>query len=90
MVTFAIIGAIAGALLGIRFKVLVLIPAILVATVVVIITGHQIGQHVLAIVLSALATISALEIGYMVGCVVRVKVLPSAPNTWHFPSAKAH
>lgn len=89
MVTFAIIGAIAGALLGLRFRVLALMPAILVATAAVIITSHH--QHALAIVLTVLATISSLQLGYMVGCVIRVKAptYPAAPNTVRYPSASA-
>ena len=89
MVTFVVIGAIAGALMSMRLKVLALIPVIFVATVVVILIGHHIGQHVLAIALYALATIAALQIGYMLGCVVRAKVpaYPAVANALHLPSA---
>jgi hypothetical protein len=87
MVTFAIIGALAGALLGLRFRVWALIPASLVAIVAVIATGH--GQHVLSTVLTALATIVSLQIAYTVGCAIRAKVpiYRAASNTVHFPSA---
>jgi hypothetical protein len=87
--TIAIIGAIAGALLGMRFRVLALFPAMLFAILLVIATGH--GRHLLAVVLTALATIAALQIGYMAGCVVRVKIAtsPPAPSSVHFPSVSA-
>jgi hypothetical protein len=39
MLVFVITGAIAGILLGVRFKVLVLVPAFLVAAVVIILNG---------------------------------------------------
>ena len=88
MVSLVIIGAIAGALLSLRFKVLALIPAILVAPMVAIILGHQIGEHLGAITLTAFATIASLQIGYMLGCVVRAKVAsdPAAASTMHWPS----
>lgn len=74
MMTFVIIGAIAGAVLGMRFRVLALIPAVLVATVVVVISSH--GRHLLAIVLTALATTAALEVGYAVGALFGSKCRP--------------
>jgi hypothetical protein len=86
MVIFATIGAIAGALLGARFKVLVLIPATLIAVVAVIATCRS--QHLPAIALAALATTVSLQIGYMAGCGFRFKV----QGTGHIPSTspKAH
>ena len=41
MVVFLSIGTIAGVLLGLRFKVFVLAPAILLATGVIIASGHE-------------------------------------------------
>ena len=92
MVTFVIIGAIAGAVLSTRFRVLALIPAIVVATFVVILGGHHIGQHGLAIVLTLFATIASLQIGYLLGCVVRAKASSYPASTVHWPSVgrKAH
>jgi hypothetical protein len=88
MITLVIIGAIAGAVLSIRFRVLALVPAILVATVIVIMLGHHIGQHLGAIALTALATIASLQIGYMLGCVARAKAppYPAAASPVHWPS----
>ena len=40
MMVFLIIATIAGTLLGLRFKVFVLVPAVLIASVAVIIAGH--------------------------------------------------
>jgi hypothetical protein len=68
MMIFIIIGTLAGILLGLRFKVFVLVPAILIAACAIIVTGH--GLKV--IVLTALATAAVLQIGYILGCVVRV------------------
>jgi hypothetical protein len=64
------IGAMAGILLGLRFKVFVLIPATLIAACTIIAMGHGFK----AIVLTTLTTAALLQIGYVLGCVVRVHV----------------
>ena len=68
MMVFLIIATIAGTLLGLRFKIFVLVPAVLIASVAVIITGHGLR----AIFVTVLATTALLQIGYIFGCVVRV------------------
>jgi hypothetical protein len=68
MMFFFIIGTVAGILLGLRFKVFVLIPAILIAAGAIIVTDHE--PRVIA--LTMLATAALLQIGYILGCVVRV------------------
>jgi hypothetical protein len=66
---FLVTGAIAGIILGLRFKVLVLVPAILLATVVIIANG---SSHKLSvIVLTVVGTVVSLQIGYIVGCILR-------------------
>ena len=70
MLVFLIIGAIAGIMLGVRFKVLVLVPAFLLATVIIIIvngSSHSLG----AIVLTVLGTVASLQVGYIVGSILR-------------------
>jgi hypothetical protein len=67
MIVF-LIAAIAGILLGLRFKVFVLVPAVLIAAGVAIIIGHGLKM----VVLTMLATTALLQIGYILGCVVRV------------------
>jgi hypothetical protein len=64
MEIFLIVGAIAGIWLGTRFKVFVLLPAILVTAGIVIASGHSL--------LTWLGTVALLQIGYLVGCVLRV------------------
>jgi hypothetical protein len=68
MIGFLIIAAIAGILLGLRFKVFVLVPAVLIAAGVVIIIGHGLKM----VALTMLAITALLQIGYILGCVVRV------------------
>ena len=63
MLVFLITGAIAGILLGLRFKVLVLVPAFLVAMVVIILNGS--GRTLGTIVLTVLGTLVSLQIGLL-------------------------
>ena len=65
MIYFFAIGTIVGILLGLRFKVFVLVPATLTAACAVIAMGH--GTK--TIVVTLLATTALLQIGYVLGCV---------------------
>jgi hypothetical protein len=69
MAFFLITGAIAGVLLGLRFKVLVLVPASVLAAVVMIIS--QSGQKLSTIVLTLVGTVVSLQIGYVAGGILR-------------------
>ena len=72
MISFLAIGAVVGIILGLRFKVLVLVPASLLSTGVVTAVGLLDGQHLKLIALTAVAVAALLQIGYVVGCVVEV------------------
>jgi Na+(H+)/acetate symporter ActP len=67
MMTFFIIGTIIGILLGLRFKVFVLVPATLIIASAVGATG---GGKTVAVTM--LATAVLLQVGYVLGAVVRV------------------
>ena len=69
MVAFFIIATIAGLLLALRFKVFVLVPAILLAALAVIASGQQ---PIVTIALTLVGTVVLLQIGYFVGGTVRV------------------
>jgi hypothetical protein len=70
MMLFAIIGTLAGVLLGLRFKVLVLIPFILMLACAIIATGD--GWR--AIALTIFVTAVLVQIGYLLGLAGRVWV----------------
>jgi hypothetical protein len=79
MLVFLITGAVAGILLGSRFKVLVLVPAFLVAMAVIILNGS--GNTLGSIVLTVLGTLVSLQIGYIIGSILRAfarEYLPAA------------
>ena len=62
------IGTIVGILLGLRFKVFILVPVILVAAGAIIVGGHGLKATVLTVVAAAVV----LQIGYVLGCAVRM------------------
>ena len=67
MVVFLIIGTIAGILLGLRFKVFVLAPVILLATGAIIASGHEPKTTAVTV----FGTVVLVQIGYLAGCIVR-------------------
>ncbi len=84
MIVFLAIGTIAGILLGLRFKVFVLVPAILIAMIVIIASGHELKVTALTV----FGTVVALQIGYIAGCVLCVMARERVPtrNTAHLPT----
>jgi hypothetical protein len=69
MAIFLVAGVIIGILLGLRFKVLVLVPASVLAAVVIILSesGHELS----VIVLTLVGTLVALQMGYIAGGILR-------------------
>jgi hypothetical protein len=66
-----VVAAATGAVLGLRlFKVLVLIPTILVAAIGAILVGVITGSDSLDIVLGVVAIVVALQIGYLIGSLI--------------------
>ena len=65
MIYFFAIGAIVGILLGLRFKVFVLVPATLTTAFAIVATLHEART----IAVTILATTILLQIGYVLGCI---------------------
>ena len=79
MIVFLIVSTIAGAILGLRFKVFVLGPATLLATAAVALTGIGNGYEARSIALVVLGTVASLQIGYF-GCgILYAAVLAQLP-----------
>ena len=70
MLAIIVLGAVSGALLGSHFKMLVLGPAILLASFAAVAAGFISHFDAYTIVLGVLATLAALQFGYVVGGVV--------------------
>jgi hypothetical protein len=71
MMTLAMISLLVGMVLGQRFKVLILVPAMALALVLAVGTGVASADTVWSIVLMAAATTAGLQIGYFVGVGIR-------------------
>jgi len=65
MAVFLVTGAIVGIILGLRFKVLVLVPAILLATIVIVLSGSDYK------LLTLVGTVVSLQMGYIAGSILR-------------------
>jgi hypothetical protein len=60
----------AGALLGLRFKVFILVPASLLVAAVTIVGGIVSGHAIGLVVLVTYGTIASLQIGYLAACML--------------------
>jgi hypothetical protein len=72
MAVFLTVGAFAGIMLGLRFNVFVLVPTILLAVVVITLSDIANRQSIGVIVITALATVVLLQIGYLGGRILKV------------------
>jgi len=71
MIAFLAIAAIAGLILGLRFNVLVLVPAILFTITVITLSDIARHQSFKMIVLTAVGSAVLLQIGYIAGRILR-------------------
>jgi hypothetical protein len=70
MLMLTIIAVLTGATLGVRFKVLVLLPAIIFAGVAILIGGLAYSSSSSSIVIALAIAIAGLQIGYLGGGVI--------------------
>ena len=68
MVLLIIFGVTIGAILGTRFRVFVVVPAIFFAAAIVVAIGYVNGLSGRTLWLALLAMLVSLELGYLVGC----------------------
>jgi hypothetical protein len=66
----AIIGVVVGIVLGLRYKVLVLVPAVLFAMIFAILAGVVRADNFWSIVLTTVALVTAVQLGYLAGIVI--------------------
>jgi hypothetical protein len=70
----AIIGLLAGIALGLRYKVFVLVPAIILAMILAVIGGIAHGDHFWSIILAMAVLGTAVQFGYLAGVTIRAVV----------------
>jgi hypothetical protein len=81
MLILMAIGILVGAVLGLRFKVLVLVPVICVALAIVLVDGIARGDGLWWLALAMVVIATSLQLGYILGIVVRfVLGAVRAPN----------
>ena len=78
-----------GAVLGLRFKVLVLVPAMGLGTIAVITTGMARGYGLRAILISAVLAVICVQIGYFGGLLTRYATALARAGSQRKPSIQA-
>jgi len=73
-VELAIISALAGIALGLRYKVVILIPAIALIMLFAIIVGIARGDRFLSLIVAMAISGAAIQIGYLAGAQIRATV----------------
>jgi hypothetical protein len=72
----AIFGLLVGALLATRFRATALCPAILIVTPIVAVRGIATGYDAKALAVAVIVAAAALQVGYVMGCVLRATLAP--------------
>ena len=71
---FAIISVLAGIALGLRYKVVILIRAVVLVMLFAMIVGTARGDRILSIVLAMSIAGAGIQVGYLVGAQIRATV----------------
>src|SRR5438046_1704920 len=71
MLSLTLVSALAGAVLGLRYKVLVLLPAMSLGIMLILVIGMARGDGECMILARVAVAVSALQIGYLAGTVTR-------------------
>jgi hypothetical protein len=77
-----LIGVLVGAVLGLRFKVFVLVPVICIALAIVAVDGVARGDELWRLAISMIVIATALQVGYILGIVTQF-VMASGRSTHH-------
>jgi hypothetical protein len=75
----AIIGVVVGIVLGLRYKILVLVPAVLLAMIFAIIIGIGRADSFWWIVLTTVALVVAVQLGYLAGIAIHAVIASIRP-----------
>jgi len=70
----AIVGMLAGIALGLRYKVLILVPAVALAMIFAMTVAIARGDHFWSIILAMAILGTAVQLGYLAGIVIRAAV----------------
>ena len=87
-VTFGLVSLLAGMVLGQRFKVLAVVPAIAVSLLVAIGFGIAVSEGLGHTILLAALAVASLQIGYLAGIAIRYSL--AAARTSGLRTASVH
>jgi hypothetical protein len=73
-IDLAVIGVVVGIVLGLRYKVLILVPAVMFAMISAVIVGVARADSFWSIVLMTVELITALQLGYLAGTVTHAAI----------------
>jgi hypothetical protein len=79
MMVFIIFGTLIGAVLGLRFKVFILIPTVCFALAIAAADGYARGHTLRWIALTMITAATSLQVGYIGGSILR-SVVRAAPE----------
>jgi hypothetical protein len=75
----AIIGVVVGIVLGLRYKILILVPALMFAMIFAITVGVASADSFWSIVLTTVAVVIAVQLGYLAGIAIRAVIAAIRP-----------
>jgi hypothetical protein len=76
----AIIGVVVGVVLGLRYKILILVPALPFAMILAIAVGVGRADTFWSIVLTAVALVIAVQLGYLAGILIHAAIAAIRPS----------
>ena len=73
-IALAVINVLAGIALGLRYRVVILVPAVSLVVTFVVIVGIARGDHFWSIILAMVIVGIALQLGYLIGIAIRAAI----------------
>jgi hypothetical protein len=73
-IELAVINALAGIALGLRYRVVILVPAVSLVVTFAAIVGIARGDHFWSIILAMVIVGAAVQLGYLVGIAIRAAI----------------
>jgi hypothetical protein len=73
-IALAVINVLAGIALGLRYRVVILLPAVSLVVTFTVIAGIARGDHFWSIILAMVMVGTAVQLGYLVGIAIRAAI----------------
>jgi len=73
-IALAVINVLAGIALGLRYRVVILVPAVSLVVTFAVIVGIARGDHLWSIILAMVIVGTAIQLGYLIGIAIRAAI----------------